>query len=161
MEPARERGLGCRPFDGCHSVREASRDPEENRVAGAGVGDVAEDVLRVPFAQLKDASVIALAAEIEAQTDQAIVPRITVPGIVMTGPGHHSVDPANEATDAIAAGQLLHEHQELLVIGEKMQEIKRHIVCQTQLCPNVIVSSFGEFSCFEPMTDETQEIWVE
>ncbi len=142
-------------------MHEASGDPEENRVARAGVGDFAEDVGGVPFAQLKDAPVITLRAEIEAQTDQAIVPRIAVPGIVMTGPGHHPVDPANEATDASAAGQLLHKLEEVLVIGEKMQEIKRDIVCQAQLCPDVIVSPFGEFGCFEPMADETQEILVE
>src|SRR5258705_12777935 len=62
MEPARERRLRCRPFHGCHLMHEASGDPEENRVARAGVGDFAEDVGGVPFAQLKDAPVITLRA---------------------------------------------------------------------------------------------------
>ena len=161
MEPAGTCRLGRCPFNCRYPMRQVVGDPEEDAVAGARVGDFAQDVLRMTFAQLKDATVIAPLAEIDAQTDQAMAHRIAMPGIVMAGTGHHAIDPANEATDAIAAGELLHEPEEPLVVGEKMQEIERHVMSQAQLEADLLVRPLIEFSLLDSTSNEAHESRLE
>jgi hypothetical protein len=138
-------------------VHQLVRDSEENCVTGTNIRHFAQDLRRSTLAQLKEAPVVSLRAEIDAHANQSMVDGIGVPRIVMAGTGHHSVDPAQEATDVAAAGELLHERKQPLVVSEKVQEIERRVVLQAQLDADVIVSPLGELGNLEAMVNETQE----
>jgi hypothetical protein len=72
VEPPGERRFGRGPFDRRHLMHEAGGDPEENRVTGTSIRDLAQDHRRLTIAQLKDTTVVRSCAEVDADSDQSM-----------------------------------------------------------------------------------------
>jgi len=76
----------------------------------------------------------------------------------MSRSGHHAVDAARKAADPTASGQFLHEFEDAAIVGQKVEQIDRRVVGETQLDADLAVFLLDERAAIDAVPDVFESV---
>jgi hypothetical protein len=94
---------------------------EEDCVTQAGICDRIERALVADAPKFSHAPGIVGSAQVYAHCNLPVLPHVAVPGIMVAGARHHSIDATYKASERSAFGELLNHGQELGIVCHELE----------------------------------------
>jgi hypothetical protein len=148
-----------RAHDIGHTVLEAARQPKQNRVAEAQIGDLGQEALIAHLAQLKNTASVRLATEVDTHANQPIRRRqIVVPFTRMAGVRQHAVHASRKHAQRPAGRQDLDHREKNWIVHRDMQALERAVVRHPKVCANMFIGRRREEGGIETRQDHRQQV---